>query len=77
VETVLKLDASNMMTRLPIVYPQSNWTASKRGWTKSMLTCEKQKRTSLAWRNAVDYVYYLATSKSLSGCYPAGRLFPI
>jgi len=58
-----------MMIGLLIVYPQSNWTALRREWTKSMLTCEKQKRTSLAWKNAVDCVYFPATSKLLSACY--------
>jgi len=60
---------NSMMIGLLIVYLQSNWTALRREWTKSMLTCEKQKRTSLAWKNAVDCVYCPATSKLLSACY--------
>lgn len=42
---------------------QSNWTASRRAWTRSMPTCERPRKTWVAWRNAAACVCYPVTSE--------------
>lgn len=42
---------------------QSNWTASRRAWTRSTPICERLRRTWVAWRSVADCVCYPAISE--------------
>ena len=47
----------------PINQSQSNWTALKRVWIRSMPIWKKPKAILPAWRNVVDYAFFPATSE--------------
>ena len=44
---------------------QSNWTESRRVWTKSTPTCARPRKISLEWKSAAVSAFFHATSRAV------------
>lgn len=54
-----------MLTMFSRTMKQSNWTESRRVWTKSTPTCARPRKISLEWKSAAVSAFSHATSRAV------------